>query len=585
MSRTDTTGQRWDALEPTRCTVCRRTQARLAYEINGHKIVRCACCQHLYVSPRPPMERVIEIYGEDYFENPAFKTTDHDAYFGYMDYLRDRENIQLRLRQVLSRIERHEWRGRLLDVGCGLGLFVEVAQLAGWEAWGVDLNRHAVKWARQHVTGNVRWGKAAAVDAADGSFDCITMFDVIEHLNDPRQELGEIWRLLRPGGLLVIVTPDAGSLVSRALGSHWLEMKRAPEHLHFFTVKGLAQMLALGGFTAFEWHSIGKISTVRTMLADLRFYSQTFFAGAEATLDRFGWADRVIDVDPRTKLCLYARKTREPSAIDWDGPLDDIEVRRISRHGLGRSGVRWVRRHGAETKAPTRAVEIEQKREAAERFRARQRRYWESKERFLDPRLPGPRAFADPKLDWIERLVPLDVATSVLDVGAGNGTTTWYLAQRAGRVVGVDFSQNLLVRSPCKHRLVQADAAQLPFPDDQFDVVFESNFLHHVADPATVLREMRRVARHHVVLVEPNRWHLPMSVFMAAKRSEWRGLRFDRRFLEALASTADLELLDAEPQGAIYPNQTPPALLGPLRRFDRPGPLRAYFVAVLAVRP
>src|SRR2546429_470334 len=83
------------------------------------------------VSPRPSMEDVVAIYGETYFENPAFRTIDHDAYFGYMDYLRDRRNIQLRLRQVLARVERHEWRGRLLDIGCGLGLFVEVAAMAG----------------------------------------------------------------------------------------------------------------------------------------------------------------------------------------------------------------------------------------------------------------------------------------------------------------------------------------------------------------------------------------------------------------------------------------------------------------------
>src|SRR4029077_11825285 len=100
-------------------------------------------CGHLYVSPRPEMEDVVEIYGEDYFENPAFRDIDHEAYFGYMDYLRDRGNIQLRLAQVLRHIERHEWKGSLLDIGCGMGMFVEVAGANGWDAWGIDLNQHA----------------------------------------------------------------------------------------------------------------------------------------------------------------------------------------------------------------------------------------------------------------------------------------------------------------------------------------------------------------------------------------------------------------------------------------------------------
>jgi hypothetical protein len=68
---------------------------------------------------------------------------------------------------------------------------------------------------------------------------------------------------------------------------------------------------------------------------------------------------------------------------------------------------------------------------------------------------------------------------------------------------------------------------------------------------------------------------------MAVHRPDWRGLRFDRRFVERLAGEAGLQVVDAAPQGAIYPNQTPSPLLGPLGRFDRPGRLGAYVVAVL----
>ena len=513
------------------------------------------------------MDDVVAIYGEEYFENPAFRETNHEAYFGYMDYLRDRGNIQLRLAQVLSQIERHEWKGSLLDIGCGMGMFVEVAARSGWDAWGIDLNEHAVKWAQENVSPKVRYGTVADLDFAEGSFDCVTMFDVIEHLDDPRQQLEEVWRILRPGGLLVLITPDAGALVSRALGAGWLEMKRAPEHLHFFTAEGLAQMLALSGLTAFEWHSIGKISTVRTMLADLRFYSEPIFGRVEKVLDRWGVADRVIDVDPRTKMCVYARKTGAPRPDTH--LLPEVAMRRARVHGLGRPGIRRI-------DAPAeRAPEV-----GGDRFRALQRRYWERKERFLDPRLPGPAAFAEPKLDWAARHLQLDASTSVLDVGAGNGTVTWHLAARAGSTVGLDFSRNLLSRTPPGMTMVQGDAGLLPFRDDQFDVVVESNFLHHVSDPIAVLREMARVCRGRLLLIEPNRWHLPMSVFMAAKRSEWRGLRFDVGFLEWLVTAAGLRIVEAAPQGAVYPNMTPPSLLGRLARFDEPGRLGAYVVAV-----
>jgi SAM-dependent methyltransferase len=129
--------------------------------------------------------------------------------------------------------------------------------------------------------------------------------------------------------------------------------------------------------------------------------------------------------------------------------------------------------------------------------------------------------------------------------------------------------------------MVQGDAAHLPFRDGQSDVVVEANLLHHVSDPIANLREMARVARRHVVLIEPNRWHLPMSVFMAVKRSEWSGLRWDLRFLQRLVADSGLRLIDAAPMGLVYPNQTPRPLIGALARFDKPLPLGAYLVAAL----
>ena len=255
----------------------------------------------------------------------------------------------------------------------------------------------------------------------------------------------------------------------------------------------------------------------------------------------------MIDVDPRTKMCVYARKT---GATTPDrGVLPEVEMRRTRGHGLGRPGIRRI--EAVAERAP-----------ANVRFRSLQRHYWERKERFLDPRLPGPTAFAEPKLDWAAEHLALDDTTSLLDVGAGNGTVTWHLAPRVGSAVGLDFSRNLLSRTPDGLTMVQGEASQLPFRDGQFDVVVESNFLHHVSDPVAVLREMRRVSRGRLLLIEPNRWHVPMSVFMAAKRSEWRGLRFDMTYLARLVTAAGLRLVAAAPQGAVYPNMTPPSLLG-----------------------
>jgi 2-polyprenyl-3-methyl-5-hydroxy-6-metoxy-1,4-benzoquinol methylase len=289
------------------------------------------------------MEEVVQIYGDGYFSNPAFRETDHTAYFGYMDYLEDRENIQRRLRQILARVEREIPPGRCLDIGCGPGLFVEVAGERGWEGSGIDPNEDAVKWAKENVSDQVRLGTAETLEWPDEYFDCVTMFDVIEHMADPRVEMADVWRVLRPGGLLVVATPDAGALITRVLGAHWLEMKRVPEHLQFFSVESLARMLSVSGFTPFEWHSMGKITSWRIILADLRFYSKPVFAAIESLLDRLHLADTVVDADPRSKFCLYARKSGPPSSLETAVSLGAVTVHRATKTGMGRIGIHRFR--------------------------------------------------------------------------------------------------------------------------------------------------------------------------------------------------------------------------------------------------
>jgi len=342
MSAPETAQPRWEAAVDTACTVCRSEDANPAFLVDGHRIVRCVRCRHLYVSPRPAMTEVHAIYGESYFENPAFQTGNNDEHFGYCDYLGDAANTRIRFRQVLRRIESYQPGGRLLDVGCGPGVFVDTAIERGWEAWGVDLNASAVKWAREHVSDTIHLGTISDLDLPPESVDCVTMLDVIEHFGDPRADLLAAARALRPGGVIAIVTPDAGAVVPRLLGSKWLEMKRAPEHLHFFTAGTLAGVLSASGFDAIEWHSFGKVGSVRTMLAEFRFYSTRVVGGIERILDGTRLGDAVLDVDPRTKLCMYARKVRDPLPIDeWVDP-GPFRMRRSVCGDLGRVGVHRV---------------------------------------------------------------------------------------------------------------------------------------------------------------------------------------------------------------------------------------------------
>lgn len=555
-------------IEAMPCTVCRARRPVPLWEVNGFVVSRCWRCGHRFVASPPSADELLDLYDDGYFQNPSFEKGD-GGYFGYGDHFAERANMDRLRHRVLARAERYAGVGKLLDIGCGPGFLVDVAQRRGWDAWGVDVNASAVAWAGEHGIANVRAGGPESL-ADEGPFDCVVLFDVIEHLHDPRASVTALWEQVAPGGALVVVTPDMGSAVGRAMGKHWMEVRRIPEHLHFFDGPGLAQLLHHSGFTVRERHSIGAIASVHTLLGHLRFYAPRAVGAVDRVVAELGHGDASFEVDPGSKLCMYAVRDREPQ------PLDEFDGRRPP--SPARVSRRRFRLDEPRDAAPP-VVEVD----ADAGFDERQRRYWEARERFLDPRDAAPTAFAEPKLDWVERHVELGPDTTVLDVGAGNGTLTWPLSRRSKRVVGLDRSENLLRRSPCTGRMVQGDATVLPFADRTFDVVVESNFLHHAADPVAVLREMARVSRRHVLLIEPNRFHPPMAVFMALSRPDWRGLRFDREHLAQLVDAAGLRLVAASAQGAIYPNATPARVLGRLARFDAPTPLGAFVVAVAEI--
>lgn len=186
---------------------------------------------------------------------------------------------------------------------------------------------------------------------------------------------------------------------------------------------------------------------------------------------------------------------------------------------------------------------------------------------YRDPFHPVVGAYAAPKIDFIKSHVPLE--GRILDVGSGNGIFAARFAQSGAAVVGVDSSYPLLRQNPHR-RLICGDATTLPFPDASFDLVFEANVLHHVPDRELVVREMTRVSRGHVVLIEPNLYNPLMLVFFLLIRAERGGLKSRVGRLRSELQHAGLRVIASLTTGMISQNNTPERLLCWLRRFDRP---------------
>lgn len=298
---------------PRSCPACRSARARRAFTVRGHHFLRCRDCRSLYLIERPDPAELSQLYsGERYYANPELGLGAHS---GYRDYLGDREEIKEKFDRILARLERLVPPGRLLDVGAGPGLLVAAAESRGWDARGLDLNPWAVDWGREQLGVEVEVGSLEEAELEPSSLDAVTMLDLIEHVADPERLIAATARALRIGGALVVFTPDAGSIATRALGARWPEVQRAGEHLTLFSLDGLRELLLRHSLEPLGWHTVGKRTSLATLASDLAPLAPAIGRRLARSLEGRPVGRRKLEIDPRAKVCLYARRVPSPARV------------------------------------------------------------------------------------------------------------------------------------------------------------------------------------------------------------------------------------------------------------------------------
>ena len=160
--------------------------------------------------------------------------------------------------------------GRLLDIGCGGGNFLLSMQKLGWQAEGVEFNETAVKTCQQAGL-NVYHGDLAQAAFEDNTFDVVTARHVIEHIPDPVSFASEIFRILKPGGLMVLKTPNSLALARHWFGTNWFA-NDVPRHLILFSMKTLQFLAKKHGF---KGKTIRTFSTPKIILNSWDYLRKT----------------------------------------------------------------------------------------------------------------------------------------------------------------------------------------------------------------------------------------------------------------------------------------------------------------------
>lgn len=286
----------------------------------GWWIVRCSGCDLVRVDPAPQEADLPALYDETYFTGGIFGGSTHAG--GMSGHLSVYDSLQRRQASLrwhgrrLAHLERFvrpdpasAGRGRLLDVGCGAGYFLDAAREAGWQVRGVELSEAAVRVGREKLGLDIFQGTLAGAALPAAAFDVVTLFEVLEHLRDPGSALAEARRLLRPGGLLAIQVPnDLNAYRNQAFrrDNRWWVIP--PLHLFYFTAATLAHWLRKLGFRPVHIGTTGSLGTdaLTLLRAGGRRPGRLLTAGVRRLPGPLDWWLRRLG--RHTELLVYAHR-------------------------------------------------------------------------------------------------------------------------------------------------------------------------------------------------------------------------------------------------------------------------------------
>jgi SAM-dependent methyltransferase len=195
----------------------------------------CLDCGHIFANPCPSPDFIFSLYGQvcdpEYEEEAAGRSRNF-----------------LRILDVLEKMIPE--RGALFDVGAATGILLDLARSRGWQPDGIEPSSWAVKMAAEKYGLALREGPFEAARLKENAYAAVMMIDFIEHTPSPHQAVVRAYRILRPAGVLVLVTPDIHSLAAKIAGRRWWHFR--PAHLAFFSRDSLQAMLGRAGFTIIE---------------------------------------------------------------------------------------------------------------------------------------------------------------------------------------------------------------------------------------------------------------------------------------------------------------------------------------------
>ncbi len=246
-----------DKLVYVTCPICKSDSYKHLFEKERFAIVKCKNCGFVLVNPQLSPDSLSKSYN-----NNEISPKDY-----YKSTIKEDKHT---FNERLELIEKYKKVGRLLDVGCNIGTLLGVANKRGWDCIGIDINRSTLETCRAKGY-NVVEGPLEENTFKNSKFDVVIMSDLIEHLPYPNDTLSIVRKVMAPGGLLFIATPDVDSLFPRISGPKWIEYK-PKEHLWYFSRKTIRILLSQNGFKVIKIKTAGRYRSLSILVKRISIY-------------------------------------------------------------------------------------------------------------------------------------------------------------------------------------------------------------------------------------------------------------------------------------------------------------------------
>lgn len=222
------------------CRVCQSPTSRPLFSKYGFPIVTCSSCNLVFTDFQPTPAFFKKFYSQTYFQNGSEKRS-------YQNYGAEADALKTTFAKRFASLNLLK-TGKVLDIGCAYGFFLQVIP-DSWSKFGVEVSNHAAQVAQKiNPKAVISNTKNIPPSFLKHRFDLVTLWDVIEHLDQPADIIATSHRLLKKGGVLALTTGDVRSLFARLQGEHW-HLYNPPQHLSYFSPQTITRLLTASGFT------------------------------------------------------------------------------------------------------------------------------------------------------------------------------------------------------------------------------------------------------------------------------------------------------------------------------------------------